>query len=222
MERPLKLIIEYMMGHVGDEVKDRLKRLRSADPFELLVGTILSQNSSDVNAKRAFDNLKNKVPLKAEYIARMDEDTLAEVIKPSGMQRIKARRLIDVSKEILRRYGGSLDWVRKWAFDKARRELLSLPGIGFKTADILLVFYARRKVLPVDTHISRIAVRLGYARSRTDYEQIRKSLEAELGDYDLGLAHLLLLEFGRNICRARSPLCSQCPVRDFCPSRTLS
>jgi endonuclease-3 len=101
--------------------------------------------------------------------------------------------------------------------EEARQELLSLPGVGYKTADVLLVFAAERDVLPVDTHIFRISKRLGIAPPKAGYEEVRLRLEEFTPSGRRGEAHMLLIQHGRRYCRARDPLCGQCPVSDLCP-----
>ena len=99
---------------------------------------------------------------------------------------------------------------------EAREELLNLPAVGPKTADILLLFHAKRGVFPVDTHISRISKRLGLVGEGAGYEDIRRRLEEIFDPSDYSIAHKILIKFGRTYCRARNPLCGKCPLRDIC------
>jgi endonuclease-3 len=101
--------------------------------------------------------------------------------------------------------------------EDARQELLSLPGVGYKTADVLLVFAGERDVLPVDTHIFRIAKRLNIAPPKAGYEEVRLRLEELIPRGRRGEAHMLLIQHGRRYCRAQNPLCEKCPINYLCP-----
>ncbi|RLE57685.1 MAG: endonuclease III [Thermoprotei archaeon] len=189
----------------------------SDDVFELLIEAILSQNTTARNAERAFRNLTSKFKLVPNYLARASVEEVAEAVKPAGMQYIRARNIVELSKVVVERFGGRLDFIKDLPTDVARKLLMELPGVGKKTADIVLLFYAKRPVMPVDTHIARICRRLGV--SDGSYEQTRRILEEAIGgDYLLmARAHLALIEFGREICRARDPQCSNCPLLTLCP-----
>ncbi len=97
--------------------------------------------------------------------------------------------------------------------------LIALPGVGPKTADIVLLFSAEQPTIPVDTHVNRVAKRLGFAPANGDYEAVRKSLQLIYDSTDYLAVHLLLIAHGREYCKARRALCSQCPISMFCPSK---
>ncbi len=212
----LALLLEELEKTWGEEVRRILDNIRRRDPIEILIRTVLSQNTSDKNAEKAFFNLKEMVKGRYEKLMDMDPTLIEEAIKPAGIYRIRAQRIISLVRTIYERYGGDLSWIKKLSLKHARRELLNLPGIGYKTADIMLAFYGGKDILPVDTHISRIAIRLGYANKR-NYEAIRINLEKEIERGKKALAHLLLIRFGRTICKSRRPLCSKCPIKKRCP-----
>ena len=186
------------------------------DPFLLLVGTVLSQNTNDRNSFAAYRSLisKFKTP---EQIANADVSQIQRLIKRAGLYRIKSKRLKDISREVLRKYGGNLRSVLRKPFEKARGELLSLPGVGFKTADVVLAFGARRDVFPVDTHVFRVSKRLGFAKKKDGYEEVRKQLEMVTPAGRRTEGHMLLIRLGRKYCRARNPLHAECPVNRLCP-----
>jgi len=104
-------------------------------------------------------------------------------------------------------------------FEEARESLMQLPGVGPKTADVVLLFCAEKPTIPVDTHVNRVSKKLGLAPANGDYETIRKSLQSLYNPEDYLAVHLLLISLGRKYCRARNPLCKQCPVNSLCPSR---
>ncbi len=188
----------------------------SNDIFELLIETILSQNTTARNAEKAFRNLLSRFKLIPSHLARASIEEVAEAIKPAGMQYVRARNIVELSKVVIEKFGGRLDFIRNLPTDIARKLLMELPGVGKKTADIVLLFYAKRPVMPVDTHIARICRRLGI--SDGSYEKTREVLEKAIGENYLlvAKAHLALIEFGREICRARDPRCSSCPLASVC------
>lgn len=187
----------------------------SRDDFDILVATILSQNTSREGTHRAFQRLKKKIKNFKE-LALIDEDKLKELIRPAGLYNIKAKRLKRLANIIVEKYGGSLRSILNKRSEEARRELLSLEGIGPKTADIILLFKKGEPVIPVDTHIFRISKRLGLAPPNAGYEEVRKKLEESIPEDKREAAHLILISFGRDLCKARNPKCSICSIRDLC------
>lgn len=203
-----------ILNRLGAEFK--LWRRYTNDPFLLLVGTVLSQNTNWRNTRVAYNQLtaKFKTP---EQLAGADAREIRRLIKPAGLHQMKSRRLKQLARIICERHGGDLGSVLRMSLEEARRELLSLPGVGYKTADVLLVFAAERDVLPVDTHIFRISRRLGIAPPEASYEEVRLRLEELTPSGRRGEAHMLLIQHGRHYCRAHNPLCGQCPIGDLCP-----
>jgi len=196
---------------------------RGMDSFEVLVGTVLSQNTNDRNSMLAFRRLRKRFKIRPEVLAKAKERDIVECIRPAGLYNMKAPRIKSIARELLKKYDGKLDNILKLPQAEARMKLLELPGIGFKTADVLLAFVADREVLPVDTHIARIAKRIGFVNEKAEYEEIRSALESLVNSEKRGRTHLALIRFGRTICRARKPLCPICPVLKFCayPAKTI-
>lgn len=203
-----------ILNRLGAEFKPW--RRYTDDPFLLLVGTVLSQNTNDRNSGSAYKRLtaKFKTP---EQLAGVDAREIQKLIRPAGLHRMKSKRLKQLANVVCERYGGDLGPVLRMPLEDARRELLSLPGVGYKTADVLLVFAGERDVLPIDTHIFRIAKRLGIAPPKAGYEEVRLRLEELIPSGRRGEAHMLLIQHGRRYCRARNPLCWECPISDLCP-----
>ncbi|HID18221.1 TPA: endonuclease III [Candidatus Bathyarchaeota archaeon] len=191
---------------------------RLENPFELLVAAILSQHTSDVNSERAFERLEKTMGrMKPEVLAKMNEREIAKHIWCAGLARIKARRLRQVSKKIVEEFNGNLLKVLRRPREEARSLLLKLPGVGFKTADVVLAFSAEAPVIPIDTHLFTLAKRLGISDSR-DYEEVRAVYEKLIPEGSRAEAHLLLLNLGKRYCIARNPKCFECPIRRLCPS----
>jgi len=187
------------------------------DPFKVLIRTMLSQNTSYKNELKAFRALEGCVGIEPAKLASEDLSIIEECIRPAGQQRQRALRIKAAAREVLDKYGGDL-WplLRLEPLEEARRELMSLPGVGRKTADIVLLFCAGRPVFPVDRHIIRIFDRLGFIGPRPGYEDIRSFVEKALEPGDYLFAHLALIKLGREICRARKPDCPSCPISDLC------
>jgi endonuclease III len=104
---------------------------------------------------------------------------------------------------------------------EARNALIQFPGVGPKTADVVLLFSANQPTIPVDTHVDRVAKRLGFVPSNSGYEAVRQNLQSLFEPRDYLMVHLLLIAHGRKYCRARHPLCDECPISAYCPSKGL-
>jgi endonuclease-3 len=120
-----------------------------------------------------------------------------------------------VAKIVLERFGGDLDLILQRPMEEARRELMSLEGVGPKTADILLAFRGNRSVMPIDTNIFRVAERIGLVKGR-NYEMTRSALEELIPTDEMSKMHFILIRHGREICKPRRPLCSVCPIKNLC------
>lgn len=190
----------------------------SATSFETLVGTILSQNTNDLNRDKAMSRLKGQFEITPKVLSEAPIQELIECIRPAGLYRIKAPRIKEVSTIILDRFGGDLDSVLKRGPREARSILTELPGVGYKTADILLAFVANHPTIPVDTHVMRVSKRLGVVRKSAGYEETRLALERLVPAERRIRMHLSLIRFGREICKAPVPLCPKCLVNRTCPS----
>ncbi len=191
------------------------------DPFETLIVTIISQNTADTNTQRAFENLSKRFEITPQALANADINTLESCLLVGGLYKSKAKTIKLVSKIIHENFGGSLQPVLSLPLEQARETLTELPGIGPKTADVVLLFSANQPTIPVDTHVYRVSKRLGLAPANGNYEVVRMSLRSLYQAKDYLLVHLLLIAHGRKYCRARQPLCQKCPVNNNCPSNML-
>ena len=191
------------------------------DPFETLIVTIISQNTADRNTARAFERLSKLFEIKPEVLAKAETSQIEECLRVCGLYRNKAKTIKQVSSIILEKFRGSLQPILSLPLEEARKTLMQLPGIGPKTADVVLLFSARQPTIPVDTHVNRVAKRLGFAPENGDYEAVRTRLQSLYNPRDYLGVHLLLIAHGRRFCKARHPLCEQCPVNMHCPSRGL-
>ncbi len=193
-------------------------RRRRRAPFDELVQTVLSQNTTDVNSARTYASLKERFPRLAD-LATADVRTIASSIRLGGLARVKARYLKDMTREVLRRRGNTdLSFLKKMEDGEALAWLTSLPGVGAKTARVVLLFSLSRDVFPVDTHILRLTKRLGFVPAKATAEAAHKFWDEYCPPgraYDL---HLNLIRHGRDVCAARRPACDACVLAESCPS----
>jgi endonuclease-3 len=189
------------------------------DAIEELVLTVLSQNTSDVNRDRAFTAMRAKYP-RWGALAEANPEDLAAAIKPGGLSNIKAPRILAILREIREREGGSLGlaWMEEAPSAQVRDYLTSLPGVGPKTAACVLAFSLGRPALPVDTHVFRVARRLGFLDERTDAARAHGVMEDLVPERLRVRMHVALIRHGRTICKAGRPACEVCPLQDLCPT----
>lgn len=185
-------------------------------PFEVLVSTVLSQSTTVANERRGLEDLRSRVgAITSETLAATPVKEIERAIWHAGLARRKAPRIRAIAKTIRDRWGGQVERILALPTDRARAELMALPGVGPKTADVVLAMAGGHPTFPVDTHIARIARRWKLTR-RTDYESIRTALERWTPADKRNAWHLALIDHGRALCKARSPRCSECPVRADC------
>jgi len=187
------------------------------DPLSELVLTVLSQNTSDANSGRAFMRLRARFPTWEEVLAAPVE-ALEEAIRIGGLARIKAQRIKALLAEILRRCGSfDLSFLARLPLEEAQAWLEALPGVGPKTAACVLLFALGRPALPVDTHVHRVARRLGLVPGGAGAARAQEMLQASVPSELVFPFHVLLIRHGRRLCRARGPQCPRCPLADVCP-----
>ncbi|MCA1834557.1 MAG: endonuclease III [Actinomycetota bacterium] len=190
----------------------------SLDPLSELIFTVLSQNTSDVNRDRAWAGLRRTFPT-WPLVLDASSAALVRTIAPGGLANTKAPRIQAILRVVLEREGRlSLARLRRLSDDEASAYLLSLPGIGPKTATCVLAFSLDRSRLPVDTHVQRVAVRLALAAPRSKPADTQTALEGLVPPSARVDAHVSLIAHGRGVCRAQRPLCGSCVLLDVCPS----
>lgn len=191
------------------------------DPFETLIVTIISQNTADRNTARAFKTLSKQFEITPEVLANAETSQIEDCLRVGGLYKNKARTVKHVSQIILEKFHGSLQPILSLPLEEARKALIQLPGIGPKTADVVLLFSAKQPTIPVDTHVNRVAKRLGFAPANGSYENVRESLQTLYDPRDYLAVHVLLIAHGRRFCTARHPLCYECPVNMCCPTKGM-
>lgn len=225
------------------------KRYGGRRAFDCLVRTVLSQNTSDAASQPAHDALLARYapdgpaesePDLAVALAAADQEELAEIISPAGLHNQKSDTIVRLARRIVDDYGGDsvadADGRPADAFDAfvtgsdpatVREILLDMRGVGPKTADCVLLFSGGRSgIFPVDTHVHRIARRVGLAPPDADHETVRERLERDVPAEKCGFGHTAMIQFGREYCSARSPACldglDACPMADRCERAGVS
>jgi len=212
----LRYLLNEELVEIYSEVRDFSRKL-CTDIFEALILTILSQNTSSINMWRAFNELKRRIGCTPQDLYRARIKDIEDAIRIAGMYRIRSRKIKLLVKKIVEEYNGDLSFLKDMPLEKARALLLSLPGVGYKTADIILLFCFNKHVFPIDTHIFRISRRLGLIDQKDGYEVLRRKLEEIIKPENYKLVHLALIQHGRKICKPQNPLCEHCIFRNVCP-----
>ena len=191
------------------------------DPMSELVLTVLSQNTSDTNSGRAFAQLLSTFPDWLSVMAA-DPQRLEAAIQQGGLARTKTPRIQAILTEVWRRRGSfDLSLLADLPLEEARAWLRSLPGVGPKTAACVLLFSLGQPALPVDTHVHRVAKRLGLVPAKATAERAHSLLEAILQPEEVYPFHIDLVRHGRRTCLAQRPRCASCVLRHRCPSAPL-
>jgi len=194
---------------------------RRTDPLEELILTVLSQHTSDLNAGRAFEALRDAFPM-WEDVVRAEPERVADVIRSGGLANTKAPRIQQILREIRERQGRyDLSFLRRRSDEEAREYLTSLPGVGPKTAAVVMSFSLGRAAMPVDTHVHRVSGRLGLIPPKTSADKAHRLLEDLVPPELRTSLHVGLIRLGREICKAGRPRCEECPLVDLCPTAPL-
>lgn len=188
-------------------------------PFEVIVGAILTQNTSWQNVKRAIDNLREADLLEPQVLYSVSVKELEELIHPAGYFRVKAQRLRSLLEFLVERYDGSLEAMFSVGLPDLRRQLLEVNGVGPETADAILLYAGGLPSFVVDTYTHRILARHGWIDFEADYHQIQDYIQGELPQ-DVPLYnefHALLVRVGKDYCHKTKPKCAECPLREMLP-----
>lgn len=188
-------------------------------PFDQLVATVLSQNTTDTTSARAFASLRKKFP-RWEDLARADVRSIAAAIREGGLAVIKARYLKEMARRLLAECGSlDLSFLKNMEPAPAAAWLERLPGVGAKTSRVVLLFSFGHDVFPVDTHILRLTRRLGFIPARAGGAVAHRFWDEHCPRGRALELHLNLIRHGREVCHARGPECGLCVLGPACPSR---
>jgi endonuclease-3 len=188
-------------------------------PIAELILTVLSQSTNDRNRDVAYLRLRERFPL-WEQVRDAPLAEVEEAIRPGGISKVKSARIQAILRAISE-HELSLDWLPEVPLAQARDYLLALPGVGRKTAACVLLFAYGLREVPVDTHVSRVGMRLGLLRDGAPFEELHDQMLAMTPPGQELELHVNLLRHGRRTCHARSPACTKCALARMCPSRGL-
>ena len=186
-----------------------------SDPLDVLIATILSQNTTDKTSYRAFRNLKDNFK-DWEDVMNAPINRIKDSIRVCGLTNRKSAVIKKMLKQMKSKYGSlSLDFIKKLNDDEIYSELLVFDGVGLKTISCVLAFGLGRDVFPVDTHVHRLCNRLGLAKTNAPDKTFLQVKDMIPGGKKF-LLHTMLIKFGRKVCRSKNPLCSKCVLYDIC------
>jgi endonuclease-3 len=210
--RRVRTILTRLQKRYGELVPRR-----ATDPLDELILTVLSQHTSDLNAERAFAELRATFPTWSQVTA-LPARRIADAIRSGGLANSKAPRIQAILRKIRDREGGfDLSRLKKMTDAEAREYLTSLPGVGPKTAAVVLSFSLGRDAIPVDTHVHRVSTRLGLI-PKTNAEKADRYMHELVPDGLRTPLHVALIRLGRETCKAAAPRCRECPLLDLCPA----
>ena len=185
--------------------------------LEIMVGAVLTQNTAWSNVEKAIDNLKKAGVLAVDALHGMDQDTLAQLIRPSGYYNIKAQRLKNLISLVMDTSGGDIDSFLDLEVETLRGLLLSVKGVGKESADSICLYAAGKPVFVVDAYTKRILIRHGIAESTWDYDRMQAFFMDNLPE-DVTLykdLHAYIVFIGKDFCRRNDPRCSACPLNGW-------
>ncbi len=187
--------------------------------FEMMVGAVLTQNTSWQNVERAIANLRQADLLEPRALYEVPLEELEELIRPAGYFRVKARRLRSLLEFIVQRHGGSVEAMFRTGLPELREELLAIHGIGPETADSILLYAGGLPIFVVDAYTHRVFARHGWIGFEADYHEIQDYVHGELpyNAPQYNEFHALLVRLGKNYCWKSNPNCAECPLRELLP-----
>ncbi len=213
MDKQLQNIYSLLYAHLGPQ-----HWWPGETPFEVIIGAILTQNTSWTNVEKAIGNLKEAGLLHPERLRRVRLAQLAQLIRPSGYFNIKAKKLRAFLDFLFEKHHGRLAHLFRLEPEVLRAELLAVYGIGPETADSIVLYAAGQPMFVIDAYTRRIMARLGLAREDATYEELQQLFMDHLPQ-DVQMFneyHALFVALGKDICRKRAPRCASCPLREVC------
>jgi endonuclease-3 len=194
------------------------KKEGRGDPLDILIQTILSQNTNDLNRDRAYQRLKTRFPHWEDMLLAKTK-AIISAIRPGGLAEQKARRIVEILGWIKRHEGNlSLSFLKEMRSDKIKKTIGGLNGVGPKTINCLLLFGLGREAFPVDTHVLRVGKRLGFIPENINPEKAHQWMVPLVPKGKSLSLHLNLIRFGRSLCKAKNPQCTSCFLVDECAS----
>ncbi|MCK9281473.1 MAG: endonuclease III [Melioribacteraceae bacterium] len=211
MNQEIKKINKLLVQHFDIPKRNA----NPSPPIDMLIATILSQNTNDNNSYKAYIALKEKYKT-WDALLNVEREEIEEVIKIAGLGKQKSSAIKNVISELNKKFGKiDLDFINEMTNKDAVSELICFPGVGVKTASCVLLFSMGKDICPVDTHVHRTLNRIGLVKTNSP----DKTFEAINKNFPKGIAHQFhtnLIKLGREICKPTNPACSICPVEKIC------
>ena len=202
---------ETILRHFRKEMPNVTTELDFGSEFQLLVAVMLSAQCTDKRVNMVTPELFRHYPT-AEAMAKAEEEDIFMLVKSVSYPNAKSRHLLEMARQLTERFEGKVP--------QTLDELTSLPGVGRKTANVMLSVAFGQGAMPVDTHVYRVSHRIGLVNEGDNTPlKVEKRLSKYIANDELGVAHHWLLLHGRYICTSRAPHCDKCPFDDICPKR---
>lgn len=199
--------IRKVLDKMGEMFPDAHCELIHSNPFELVIAVALSAQCTDVLVNKVTKDLFKKYKTPEDYLA-VTEEELQHDIRSIGLFRNKAKNIRKLSQLLLDEYGGIVP--------NDRDELTKLPGVGRKTANVVVSVAFDEPAIAVDTHVERVSKRLGICRWKDSVLEVEKTLMKKVPKEEWSVTHHRLIFFGRYHCKAQNPNCKECPLLDMC------
>ena len=198
--------IDQLFRALVQSIPDPVSELKYHSIYQLLVAVILSAQATDVSVNKVTPKLFQKAPT-PEAMVSLGIAKIKSHIKSIGLYNAKAQNIFNCSKMLIEEYGSQVP--------DTREHLERLPGVGRKTAGVVLNIAFKQPTIPVDTHVFRVSNRMGLVKAKTP-EKTEEQLIAVVPDWAGNTAHHLLILHGRYVCKAQKPLCSHCCICEYC------
>ena len=202
---------EQIIDYLNEILPDVGCELNYNKPHELLIAVVLSAQTTDKAVNLVTPLLFKKYP-SVSSLAEAKQEDVENIIHAIGLYKNKARNIILLSQELMKRFNGEVP--------HNKEDLVSLPGVGNKTASVVRLELFKEDEFPVDTHVARISKRLGYAKKNDDPLTIERKLKKAFPREHWGKLHHQFIHFGRTLCSSQSPKCKECKIREFCLEKT--
>jgi endonuclease III len=199
--------IRYCLDKMAEMFPDAKGELNHSNPFELLIAVLLSAQTTDALVNRVTEDLFKKYKTPEDYL-KVPLEELQNDIRSIGLYRTKAKNIQKLCRILIDEYGGLIP--------KDRDELMKLPGVGRKTANVVVSIAFGEPAIAVDTHVERVSKRLGFCRWKDSVLEVEKTLMKKIPKEEWSITHHRMIFFGRYHCKAQNPKCEVCPLLDLC------
>jgi endonuclease III len=199
--------IRYCLDKMAEMFPDAKGELNHSNPFELLIAVLLSAQTTDALVNRVTEDLFKKYKTPEDYL-KVPLEELQNDIRSIGLYRTKAKNIQKLCRILIDEYGGLIP--------KDRDELMKLPGVGRKTANVVVSIAFGEPAIAVDTHVERVSKRLGFCRWKDSVLEVEKTLMKKIPKEEWSISHHRMIFFGRYHCKAQNPKCEVCPLLDLC------